>query len=128
MKRLKKQWILFYGKVLSAVIALLGVASCSLLRRCVYPVMYGVPDPGNVPVDTVAPAPDGLREYRLMYGPPFAKYVPVKENTDTVKADTSKATPVQSEIRAMYGVTPVRYRQIETETGDVIINKYHQNP
>ncbi|MBR1519881.1 MAG: hypothetical protein IJ635_01410 [Bacteroidaceae bacterium] len=74
MKVLKKKWILFYGKVLSAVIALLGlVSACSLFRKA-QPVMYGIPDPGYNPADTVKPNPGGRQEYKLMYGVAPVKY------------------------------------------------------
>ena len=43
MKKLKHKWLIWTSRVLSAMIALLGMASCSLFRRVMpQPLMYGV--------------------------------------------------------------------------------------
>ncbi len=84
MKVLKKKWTLFYGKVLSALIALLGLmSSCSLFRKAAPPVMYGIPDPGYNPADTVKPHPSGRQEYKLMYGVAPVRY----EKNHTIEQD-----------------------------------------
>jgi hypothetical protein len=46
MKKIKTKCVWCYSKVLAAVLAMLGVVSCSKEDQAMYgpPVMYGVPD------------------------------------------------------------------------------------
>ena len=92
MKKLRRQWLMGTAKVLSALIALLGVASCSLLRRHLpQPVMYGVP---NTQWDTI----------------------------DTVKPIVPPVKPIEPEFKAMYGVPPARFQRVdEIDKGGVDI-------
>ena len=86
MKVIKKKWFLFYGKVLSAAIALLGlVSSCSLSRKTVHPVMYGIPDSNFIPVDTVKPNPNNPREFRAMYGVAPVRYEQIEKDGVKIK-------------------------------------------
>ena len=74
MKKLKRNWLVFYGKVLSAVVALWGLVSCKIFRKPVV-CMYAAPNPNyeKYPTDTVERKPiDG--EIRLMYGAPAVRY------------------------------------------------------
>ena len=92
MKKLKRQWLMGTCKVLSAFIALLGVASCSLFRRHLpQPLMYGVP---NTQWDTI----------------------------DTVKPVLPPVKPVEPEYKTMYGVRPTTFQKLnEIDKGGVDI-------
>lgn len=62
MKKLRKKWYLFYGKVLGLAASLLGVSSCALIR-VVQPCMYGVPRPEQTWKDSIKEP-----EVKPMYG------------------------------------------------------------
>ncbi len=64
MKKLKTKWLIWTSRVLSAAVALLGVASCSLFRRVAPPCMYGVPDFRRDSIDTLKQPP----VFKAMYG------------------------------------------------------------
>ncbi len=71
MKALRKHWLQGTSKVLSAAIALLGLAGCGTSKRAVDPpvVMYGAPYEGTgLPDTTQRRSPKGSDEMRLMYG------------------------------------------------------------
>lgn len=100
MKLLTKKCLLMYSKVLSGMIAMLGVTSCSLFR-CAQPCMYGVPDPWN-PDDTLMS--DSLKGVDSL-------------KTDSVKSDSVTTRPPQREVKLMYGVPPVRYQHLVEKDG-----------
>ncbi|MBQ6965042.1 MAG: hypothetical protein IJP82_05060 [Bacteroidaceae bacterium] len=86
MRNLKKNWIQFYSKVLSAAIALLGVVSCSHSKRMIDSpvVMYGGPTMIDVPpVDTIKTPPKDMDQYKLMYGVTPVRY----EKNPTIEQD-----------------------------------------
>ena len=90
MKILTKKCLLMYSKLLSAMIAMLGVTSCSLFR-CVQPCMYGVPNENWKETDSL--------------------------QSDTLKIDSVIKAPPSREIRLMYGVPPTRYQQMIDKEG-----------
>lgn len=93
MKKLRRQWLIGTCKVLSALIALLGVTSCSLFRRMMpQPLMYGVPNTQWDTIDSVQPA------------------------------DSVVKPPVQPEFKAMYSVRPATFQRLnEIDKGGVDI-------
>ncbi len=69
MKNLKIKWLVWTGKVLSSMVAMLGMSSCFFL-----PSMYGVPNPNwnldstatdSTSMDSAKRAPQ--KEFRAMY-------------------------------------------------------------
>ena len=85
MKKLRHKWLIWTSRVLSAMIALLGMASCSLFRRVMpQPLMYGVP---NTQWDTIGTV-DTLKQppvFRARYGVTPVSYQQVdidKEGVD----------------------------------------------
>lgn len=76
MKKLKIKWLVWTGKVLSSMVAMLGMSSCFF-----QPSMYGVPDPNWNPDSTTT---DSLstdsakrtpqKEFRAMYSVSPAVY------------------------------------------------------
>jgi hypothetical protein len=82
MKKMRKHWLVWTSKVLSTVIALLGLAGCGSCKRLVDPpvVMYGTPYDGPVvPDTTIRRSPGDGHEIRLMYGVPPARYEKVEQ-------------------------------------------------
>ena len=95
MKILTKKCLLMYSKLLSAMIAMLGVTSCSLFR-CVQPCMYGVPNENWKETDSMKS--DSMK-------------------SDTLQIDSVIKAPPSREIRLMYGVPPTRYQQLIDKEG-----------
>ena len=69
MQKLKIKWLVWTGKVLSSMVAMLGMSSCFF-----QPSMYGVPDPNwnpdstttdSLSTDSAKRAPE--KEFRAMY-------------------------------------------------------------
>lgn len=103
MRKITVKCLLWYSQLLSAVIAILGVVSCSGARRA---VKEGADGEASGVVQPKVVGGDSLRrgEMRLMYGVPPTRFVPV-------------------EHRVMYGPPPVAIEPQDTVTAPATTEK-----
>lgn len=83
MRKLRKHWLAATSKVLSALIALLGVTGCGMSKRAVSPTMKSdAPNNGVVLPDTaIQRVSKDWRDIRVMYGPPPARLEKVEKKS-----------------------------------------------
>lgn len=109
MKESKRKWILWYSKVLSALMAVLGVVSCGLFRKP-QPCMYGVPFDGfkedSAAQDTAAALEN---ERRIMYGPPVARWEDWDEDAVYEIVEHNAEFPGGAQALAQYIKEHLRY-------------------
>ncbi|MDE6721472.1 MAG: hypothetical protein K2J84_04915 [Bacteroidaceae bacterium] len=83
MKKLRKHWLAATSKVLSALIALLGLTGCGTSKRAVSPTMKSdAPNNGVVLPDTIIQrVSKDWQNIRVMYGPPPARLEKVEKKS-----------------------------------------------